>query len=96
MSKLDPYELEVLEAYEAGKLKPGAGKAELQRLRAAARISDPDKALAIGFILKLANFQPIPDQKLSRPDFRFRRRPPATRGDQRLKLRHILRFNKHL
>jgi predicted DNA binding CopG/RHH family protein len=37
MSKLDPYELEVLEAYEAGKLKPSAGKAELQRLRAAAR-----------------------------------------------------------
>lgn len=37
MSKLDPYELEVLEAYEAGKLKPTAGKAELQRLRAAAR-----------------------------------------------------------
>lgn len=37
MSKLDPYELEVLEAYEAGKLKRHAGKAELQRLRAAAR-----------------------------------------------------------
>lgn len=37
MSKLDPYELEVLHAYESGKLKPGAGKAELQRLRAAAR-----------------------------------------------------------
>lgn len=37
MSKLDPYELEVLQAYESGKLKPGAGKAELQRLRAAAR-----------------------------------------------------------
>ena len=37
MSKLDPYELEVLEAYEAGKLKPQVGKAELQRLRAAAR-----------------------------------------------------------
>jgi len=37
MSKLDPYELEVLQAYEAGKLKPTAGKAELQRMRAAAR-----------------------------------------------------------
>jgi predicted DNA binding CopG/RHH family protein len=37
MSKLDPYELEVLEAYESGKLKPSAGKAELQRMRAAAR-----------------------------------------------------------
>jgi predicted DNA binding CopG/RHH family protein len=37
MSKLDPYELEVLEAYESGKLKPIASKAELQRLRAAAR-----------------------------------------------------------
>lgn len=36
MSKLDPYELEVLEAYESGKLKPIADKAELQRLRAAA------------------------------------------------------------
>ena len=37
MSKLDPYELEVLQAYESGKLKPSVGKAELQRLRAAAR-----------------------------------------------------------
>ena len=37
MSKLDPYELEVLEAYETGKLKPGAGKAELQRMKASAR-----------------------------------------------------------
>jgi predicted DNA binding CopG/RHH family protein len=37
MSKLDPCELEVLQAYESGKLKPSAGKAELQRLRAAAR-----------------------------------------------------------
>ncbi len=37
MSKPDPYELEVLEAYESGRLKPSAGKAELQRLRAAAR-----------------------------------------------------------
>ncbi len=37
MSKLDPYELEVLRAYESGKLKHSAGKAELQRLRAAAR-----------------------------------------------------------
>ena len=36
-SKLDPYELEVLEAYESGKLKPIASKAELQRMRAAAR-----------------------------------------------------------
>ena len=37
MSKLDPYELEVLEAFESGKLKSIATKAELQRLRAAAR-----------------------------------------------------------
>jgi predicted DNA binding CopG/RHH family protein len=37
MSKLDPYELEVLDAYESGKLKPIADKAELQRMRAAAR-----------------------------------------------------------
>lgn len=37
MSKLDPYELEVLEAYESGKLKPIASKAELERMRAAAR-----------------------------------------------------------
>lgn len=37
MSKLDPYELEVLQAYESAKLKPSAGKVELQRLRAAAR-----------------------------------------------------------
>lgn len=37
MSRLDPYELDVLKAYESGALKPGASKAELQRLRAAAR-----------------------------------------------------------
>lgn len=37
MTKLDCYELEVLDAYESGKLKPIASKAELQRLRAAAR-----------------------------------------------------------
>lgn len=37
MSKLDPYELNVLTAYESGKLKPAANKAELQRMRAAAR-----------------------------------------------------------
>lgn len=39
MSKLDPYELEVLEAYESGKLKSSTGKTELQRLRAAARVT---------------------------------------------------------
>jgi predicted DNA binding CopG/RHH family protein len=37
MSTLDPYELEVLEAYESGRLKPIASKAQLQRMRAAAR-----------------------------------------------------------
>ena len=37
MTKLDPYEAEVLEAYESGKLKPVAPKAELARMRAAAR-----------------------------------------------------------
>ena len=37
MSKLDPYELEVLHAYESGNLQPIASKAELQRMRAAAR-----------------------------------------------------------
>ena len=37
MSKLDPYELEVLQAFESGRLKPIAGKAELLRMRAAAR-----------------------------------------------------------
>ena len=37
MTKLDPYETEVLEAYEAGKLRPVATKAELARMRAAAR-----------------------------------------------------------
>ena len=37
MSKLDPYELAVLEAYESGKLKPIASKSELQRMRSAAR-----------------------------------------------------------
>ena len=37
MSKLDPYELEVLEAFESGKLKSVATKAELARMRSAAR-----------------------------------------------------------
>lgn len=37
MSKPDPYELEILQAYESGQLKPAASKAELQRLRAGAR-----------------------------------------------------------
>lgn len=37
MTKLDPYELEVLQAYETGKLKASVDMAELQRLRAAAR-----------------------------------------------------------
>ena len=37
MMKLDSYETEVLEAYESGKLRPIATKAELVRLRAAAR-----------------------------------------------------------
>lgn len=37
MSKLDRYELEVLKAYESGKLQPTASKAQLQRMRAAAR-----------------------------------------------------------
>ena len=35
--KLDAYEKEILEAYESGKIKPIANKAELQRLKAAAR-----------------------------------------------------------
>lgn len=35
--KLDAYEREIHEAYEAGKIKPVVDKAELQRLRAAAR-----------------------------------------------------------
>jgi predicted DNA binding CopG/RHH family protein len=37
MTKLDRYELDVLQAYESGKLKPAATKAELLRMRAAAR-----------------------------------------------------------
>ena len=37
MSKLDSYEREVLTAYESGKLSRIADKAELQKLRAAAR-----------------------------------------------------------
>lgn len=37
MSKLDPYESDLLAAYESGKLKQAANKAELQRMRAAAR-----------------------------------------------------------
>ncbi len=37
MSKLDAYELEVLKAFEKGKLKSVATKSELDTLRAAAR-----------------------------------------------------------
>jgi predicted DNA binding CopG/RHH family protein len=37
MSKLDAYEIEILQAYESGKLKPIASKTELERVRAAAR-----------------------------------------------------------
>ncbi|MCY7315448.1 MAG: hypothetical protein LH480_07455 [Rubrivivax sp.] len=39
MFKLDPHEAEVLRAYESGALNPGAGKAELARMRAAARVT---------------------------------------------------------
>jgi predicted DNA binding CopG/RHH family protein len=37
MSKVDAYEMEVLKAFETGKLKSVATKAELERLKAAAR-----------------------------------------------------------
>jgi len=37
LTKLDTYESEVLRAYEAGKLKASVDKAEIQRLRDAAR-----------------------------------------------------------
>ena len=37
MTKLDPYEQEVLDAYESGKLRSVASKAQLQRMRVAAR-----------------------------------------------------------
>jgi predicted DNA binding CopG/RHH family protein len=37
MTKHDPFEAEILDAYESGKLKSVANKGELNRLRAAAR-----------------------------------------------------------
>ena|SRR3569832_2713224 len=37
MSRLDPYEVELLEAFESGKLAPIGTKAEIAKLRAAAR-----------------------------------------------------------
>ena len=37
MTKLEPYEQEVLDAYESGKLRSVASKAQLQRMRVAAR-----------------------------------------------------------
>ena len=37
MSRIDAYEMEVLKAFETGKLKSVATKAELERLKAAAR-----------------------------------------------------------
>jgi len=39
MSKLDAYELEVLKAFEKGKLKSVATKSELEKLKAAARVT---------------------------------------------------------
>lgn len=37
MSKVDSYEMEILQAFEKGKLKSVATKSELERLKAAAR-----------------------------------------------------------
>lgn len=37
MTQPDPFELEIIEAYESGKLKSVASKTELDRLKAAAR-----------------------------------------------------------
>jgi predicted DNA binding CopG/RHH family protein len=37
MTQPDPFEVEIIEAYESGKLKSVASKAELNRLRTAAR-----------------------------------------------------------
>lgn len=37
MTQPDPFDVEIIEAYEAGKLKSVASKAELNRLKAAAR-----------------------------------------------------------
>ncbi|GAA4406212.1 hypothetical protein [Quisquiliibacterium transsilvanicum] len=37
MARPDPFEVEIVDAYEAGKLKSVASKAELDRLKAAAR-----------------------------------------------------------
>ena len=39
MSRLDAYELQVLKAFEKGKLKSVATKSELEKLRAAARVT---------------------------------------------------------
>jgi predicted DNA binding CopG/RHH family protein len=48
MSKVDEYELEVLEAYEKGHLKSIATKTELAKLRAAARaIATKDRRVNI-------------------------------------------------
>ena len=37
MSRIDPFEAEIVDAFESGKLRSVASKAELTRLRAAAR-----------------------------------------------------------
>lgn len=48
MAKIDPYEQEVLAAYESGALKSVASKAELAKLKAAARAtSTKDKRVNI-------------------------------------------------
>lgn len=40
MKKLDPYEMEILAAFEAGKLKSVATRSELARIKAAARATE--------------------------------------------------------
>lgn len=42
MTQPDPFDIEVIEAHEAGKLKSVASKAELNRLKAAARSTNTE------------------------------------------------------
>lgn len=46
MTQPDPFEAEIVEAFESGKLKSVASKAELSRLKAAARATAIDESRA--------------------------------------------------
>jgi hypothetical protein len=64
--KPDPYEAEIIAAYESGKIVPVASKAELQRLKAAARATAiKDRRVKEG--TETSAVQSRPARKATRP-----------------------------